>query len=146
MRLLRTAIEIIKRSLSGLNSMSIIGRIKQSKVIKLASGLFYSVHNMKAAFSPIPEDSDRDDRDTVFIMIHALSGGGAEKVASIVASGLASRYHVVAVCLTRKTNEYPVDGRVKKIYAPEFKGPSRMVVPYRRIYIKRLKKRRDPAL
>lgn len=37
------------------------------------------------------------DKKTVFVMTHSLDYGGAEKVATLLASGLVDRYHVFII-------------------------------------------------
>lgn len=49
-----------------------------------------------------------------------LSGGGAERVTSLLANGFMSKEHVVKIiCFKHVDNEYPVDRRVSIEYVPE---------------------------
>ncbi len=57
-------------------------------------------------------------RKTVLVMVHAVSGGGAERVASILASELTARYHVLLLYFFPRENEYPVSTEVERICIP----------------------------
>lgn len=58
----------------------------------------------------------KSDKKTVLIMVDSMAGGGAERVASILASELVSKYRVMTFCFREALNEYPVDSRVERIY------------------------------
>ena len=62
--------------------------------------------------------TDPDGKKEVFIMISSFSRGGAQRVASVLASELSKKYHVTAV--TRKIVEdtYPLDSNVEVIRIP----------------------------
>lgn len=60
----------------------------------------------------------------ITFIVRYLSDGGAERVTSLLASGMAAVGHEVAVVsFKRAENEYPLDGRVTLVYVPE--GPFR---------------------
>lgn len=130
----------------GLNISKASAWLVNSKAGKLLTAVPYAIYNsIIMALSPIPRRT-ADSRKTVFIMIHALSGGGAERVAGMIASGLAEKYHTVAVCISRRPDEYNISDKVERINIPQFKGFERMLVFFRFLYMRRLKKKRDPVL
>ena len=56
--------------------------------------------NYRSLNSNIPEVHRKES--TVLVMVYSLYGGGAERVASILASGLAERYPVIVACCEKK--------------------------------------------
>lgn len=65
-------------------------------------------------------EESQEKRPTLMIMSYSLYGGGAERVASILASGFAKKYHVILLYIEEKKNQYPLDPSVEKILMPSF--------------------------
>ena len=53
------------------------------------------------------------DKKTVLVMIDSLSGGGAERVATILASALSGDYNVALLSVKEDSPRYPIDAKVK---------------------------------
>ena len=53
------------------------------------------------------------DKKTVLVMIDSLSGGGAERVATILASALSGDYNVALLSTKEDSPRYPIDAKVK---------------------------------
>lgn len=92
-----------------------IGRIPYKLLIS-ARNVFHLVTR-----TGYPEPAFGDpDRINVLIMIDSLGGGGAERVACQLASGLADSCNVALLYSRERENEYPVDSRVQRIQMPIF--------------------------
>ena len=59
-----------------------------------------------------------DGKKSIFIMISSFSRGGAQRVASVLASELSSRYHVTAVISREVEDAYPLDEKVEVLMLP----------------------------
>ena len=59
-----------------------------------------------------------DGKKSIFIMISSFNRGGAQRVASVLASELSNRYHVTAVIRHEAEAAYPLDERVEVIKLP----------------------------
>ena len=55
---------------------------------------------------------------TVMILIHALAGGGAERVATVLASGLSRWYHIVVLYTIKVNHPYSLSSDVDLMYVP----------------------------
>ena len=53
------------------------------------------------------------DKKTVLVMIDSLSGGGAERVATVLASALSGDYNVALLSTKEDSPRYPIDAKVK---------------------------------
>ncbi len=60
------------------------------------------------------------DRKTVFFIANSITGGGAERVAAILASELSSCYHAIVICSVKSPSKsrYPLSPNVDLIYLP----------------------------
>ena len=63
-----------------------------------------------------------DGRKAVMIMVYSLYGGGAERVAAILASALSENYSVSVVCYEKKTEMYSLREGVNVFFLPRFRG------------------------
>ena len=81
------------------------------------------------------------DMKKVFVMTHALDHGGAERVATVLASELAKQYHVVIIAARRGgRNTYPLYSGVEVMYVPGILDISGRYVKYLSRYMHVLKK------
>ena len=87
----------------------------------------------------------RSSRRTVFVMVYSLYGGGAERVACTLASGLADEYRVILIYLSEKGETYPLDPRVETILVPDFLEPAETNGQMQEKYIRVLKRRLQPV-
>lgn len=62
--------------------------------------------------------SQSDGKRTLFIMINSLGGGGAQRVACVLASELVRKYHVVMLIFNKHEHPYPLDEHVKVLRIP----------------------------
>ena len=91
----------------------------------------------------------RQNRRNVLIMIHALYGGGSERVACNLASALAETCHVTIVYCNETEQTYPLDPRCETVKMPWRSGsrwgiPGKCAAYLERIrFVRRLKKKRN---
>ena len=88
------------------------------------------------------------DRKTVFIIISSLSGGGAERVGTVLASELSAVYHVV-ILYTNKSNTkvcYPLSSDVDLMCVPFSFGQKRPPGKMLTGLIRLLKKRQSASV
>lgn len=69
---------------------------------------------------PEPRHDLGNGKKNVLILISKPGGGGAERVACFVASGLAETCNVTMLCLHEYGNAYPLDERVQRFCIPHF--------------------------
>lgn len=86
-----------------------------------------------------------EGRKTVFVMIHALSGGGAERVGTILASELTAYYHVVLLYREKRNDPFPISPEVDTMFVPSSWKPEKESGWFPR-YIKALKKRQGACV
>lgn len=86
------------------------------------------------------------DEETVFIMIYSMYGGGAERVASILANGLSEKYRVVTICHEKKDPEYYLNEQIERVYTPvHFRGPIAEQKRQREYFVRTYKRIRKPV-
>ena len=100
--------------------------------------------NYRSLNSNIPEVHRKES--TVLVMVYSLYGGGAERVASILASGLAERYPVIVACCEKKEREYPLKKGVETVYCPMFYGSIKAKHRFYAKFIRRIKKQSNTAV
>ncbi len=88
---------------------------------------------LKAAFPRV------SFRKTVLVMIWSFYGGGAEKVASILAGKLADRYRVVLLCFQDKGKCWPLPRDAEYLVLPSFFGTEEEMERWVLRYIRLLK-------
>ena len=62
------------------------------------------------------------DRPGILILSSSLYGGGAERVACLLASSFAERFRVYLLCIQDKGRTYPLDPRIRTFVMPRFYG------------------------
>ena len=133
----------MKRSPDGPSSMKSVGIAygKCKGTIKRILGHAYYAAKLLPVLRPAGTD-----KDSIFVMVYSLHGGGAERVAANLANGLSETYHVVMFCFRKKSKEYPLEEGVEKVYIPTrlygtIEERQKMMESYVRTY----KKVRKPA-
>ena len=79
----------------------------------------------------------------ILIMCPSLYGGGAERVACRLASGLADTYHVSMLYHHDAGMTYPLDPRIELIAMPDFHGTYQETVDSRAAFTRKLKESLD---
>ncbi|MDO4869835.1 MAG: glycosyltransferase [Bacillota bacterium] len=82
-----------------------------------------------------------DERKRIFVIVNSLGGGGAQRVATIVASGLSEKYNVTLVIGKKREVEYPVSDKVEVLRIPIENLTRDSMIQYMKI----LKRVRKPA-
>lgn len=93
-----------------------VRRLKQTWLWKVLRGIYFApgcLYSLRYLFYP-----KVNERKTVFIMIGRLFGGGAERVATVIASELTKKYHVVLLCVRQSKDNFPVSPFVDIMYVP----------------------------
>ena len=86
-----------------------------------------------------------EEKDIVFIMVHSMYGGGAERVASILANGLSENYHIITICNEKKPSEYYLSEQIERVYSPRhFRGPLSEQWRQREKFVRTYKKIKRP--
>lgn len=94
-----------------------------STVRRIIRKLYSDIYNRTGLITHwnIPEfDFPDPGKKKILIMIDSLGRAGAQRVACLLASGLAEKCCVVLLVYKKKAQIYPVDKRVKLIYMPTF--------------------------
>ena len=79
------------------------------------------------------------DRASILVMCSSLYGGGAERVACRLASGLAERYRVVYLYNQDKRQSYPLHPSVQTLAMPFFYGSWDVIDACRAEFVRKLK-------
>jgi len=109
------------------------------KLMMVLARHLYDIILFPTAFRPFIK-KNRDLRKTVFILINTVSGGGAERVASVLASELSECYHVFLFYRTNKGNNYPISPSVETVQLPMTHFRSKWAFAFAVRYLKALKK------
>ena len=79
---------------------------------------------------------------SVMFMIYSAYGGGAERVACLLASGFAEKYPVTLVCCEDKGRTYPLGSNVEVVYLPHFWDTEEQHERLLERYVRKLKRSR----
>ncbi len=87
-----------------------------------------------------------DGERTIFVMVPSLSGGGAERVATVIASELSRLWHVVLIYANDRKPFYPVSEAVETVKLPFMAPEPKFYEKIRLRLVRKLKKRREPLI
>lgn len=121
--------------------MSIPEALKKTRLWRFARVVYGSMFNYYLLKKPVPVNCP--EKETVFVLVYSLYGGGAERIACILASALSENYHVVLGYLQEKEKSYPVSESVELIHVPRFGGEAKKRDRLRAEYVRRLKASRN---
>ena len=121
--------------------MSIKDTLKNTRFWGIARILYGNLFNYYLLHRPVPVICP--EKETVFVLVSSLYGGGAERIACNLASGLTENYHVVLVFFNDKGKTYPIDEAVEIIRIPRFGGKAEKRDRLRAEYVGRLKRARN---
>lgn len=115
--------------------------IKQTVLWKLLKTSFYLpvwMFSLKTFF----RGEDRNKK-TVFILVNKLSNGGAQRVATVLASELTKKYHVVLINSRLLKSYYPVSPQVELVCVPWGLWDFETIDRFTAVYMKAIKRRRN---
>ena len=93
--------------------------IKELRIYRLIRKMYYNLYNARlmAKYQP------KGVKGAVIVMIYSLYGGGAERVASLLANGFSKAHPVIVMCYEKKEKTYELAKGIKEIILPPpFKG------------------------